>query len=172
VVREAATRLAPRWLQEPTIIAAIIGLVGTILSILVTAWITVRQREPSKPVPAPRPAEVAVPGQVVEPSQSVRADTAKAKEALPTLDEILSVLERHHQRATYDAVADFLGRERQSLFNGYARSARTSWVVSKATGLPTGTKEVDYPLGLREHARIIRSAEELRSWLRGHPGER
>src|SRR4051794_13058699 len=59
----------------------------------------------------------------------------------PDLDDILERLERHHQRATFGAVAGLLGREPLTLFDGYPRTPRTSWVVSKSTGLPTGQQQ-------------------------------
>ena len=81
---------------------------------------------------------------------------------------ILEVLERHHQRATFGAVAGILGRETQSLFNGYVRSSKTAWVVNKKTGLPTGAKESNYPPGLLQNERVIDSTEDLQVWLQEH----
>ena len=44
------------WLREPTIIAAIIGLVGTLITVLVTVWISSRHDESSEPRQTDRPA--------------------------------------------------------------------------------------------------------------------
>jgi len=78
------------------------------------------------------------------------------------------VLERHHQRATFGAVGGILERDPSSLFKGYVRTPRTAWVVNKGTGLPTGTKEADYPPGLLEKKHVIDTVEDLRKWLLDH----
>ncbi len=74
----------------------------------------------------------------------------KPEPPAPTLDGIFEVLERYHQRATFGGVAKLLGRDPQSLFQGYTRTPRASWVVNKSTGVPTGTKKEDYPPELLE----------------------
>ncbi len=45
---------------------------------------------------------------------------------------------------------------------------RTSWVVSKSTGLPTGTKPEDYPPDLLQTPHVIDTTEDLRNWLLEH----
>jgi hypothetical protein len=159
----------PPWLREPTVIAALIGLVGTLLTVIITVWLSSRRDEPPPPRPAD-PVVVKIVPQMPEPPPPRPANPPEEKRPPkePTLGEILDALERHHQRATFGAVAGILGREPQSLFNGYARTPKTSWVVSKTTGLPTGTKKEDYPSGLLENARIIDAPDGLRSWLREH----
>lgn len=160
-------RSLPRWLHEPTVIAAIIGLVGTFLTVVASVWVATRHTEP-KPQPlSERPAVTVV----------LKSDNSSPKPARPepkaepqkvTLDHILEVLERHKQRATFGAVAALLDRDPRSLFSGYTRTPRTAWIVSKSTGLPTGTKEADYPPGLLQNKQIIETADELQVWLRGH----
>jgi len=149
------------------VIAAIIGLAGTLLTVLITVWIYTRGGEPSPPRQADRLVVQIVPPSA-EPSPPRQADLPEKKKDLRilTLDEILDVLERHHQRATFGAVAGTLGRDPRSLFNGYVRSPKTAWVVNKTTRLPTGTKEGDYPPGLLEKEQVIDAPEELRVWLR------
>jgi hypothetical protein len=168
VSQPSGSRVAPRWLREPTVIAAIIGLAGTILAVMIQAWISGRRSEPSRPLPERVVVEI-VP-QSDKPSQPRQAELPQERTApqMPTLDEILDVLERHHQRATFTAVAGVLGRDPRSLFTGYVRTPRTAWVVNKGTGLPTGTKKADYPPGLQENERVIDATEELRTWLREH----
>jgi hypothetical protein len=117
----------PRWLREPTVIAAIIGLAGTLLAVIIPVWISTRRDVPSQPRQADRVVVQIVP-QNAKASQSPHVDPPNQKEAarLLTLDEILDVLERHRQRATFGAVAALLEREPLSLFNGYVRSPKTS----------------------------------------------
>jgi len=146
--RPTEPRVVPRWLHEPTVIAAIIGLAGTLLAVIIPVWMTTRRNEPAQNHAEP-------------PKQR------SAPQPL-TLDDILDVLDRHHQRATFGAVSGVLGREPISLFKGYVRSPKTAWVVNKRTGLPTGTKEADSPRGLLEKTRVIDAPDELREWLRKH----
>src|SRR5271157_980864 len=72
-----------------------------------------------------------------------------------TLDRILDVLQHHRQRATFGAVAGALGREPLNLFDGYPRTPRTAWVVSKGTGQPTGQKQSELPPDLLTNAHVI-----------------
>jgi hypothetical protein len=83
-----------------------------------------------------------------------------------TLDEVLDRLERHRQRATYGAVGQLVGRPPLYLMQGRDRSHRNSWIVAKATGLPTGYEEDDMHPALRERPEVLRSGEELEFWLR------
>jgi hypothetical protein len=84
------------------------------------------------------------------------------------LDGILACLERHRQRATFGAVAGLLGREPLTLFDGYPRTARTSWVVSKSTGEPTGQDASALHPDLFKNPHIITSSGELKIWLVSH----
>jgi hypothetical protein len=163
------TRISRSWLREPSVIAAIIGLVGTLLTAVVTVWISTRHEDPAQqhelesavPNAAPKSDESSHPRQPGPPEQT------KARHK-PTLDEILDVLERYQTRATFGAVAAFLNRDPLTLFSGYTRTPKTAWVVSKTTGLPTGTKADGYPPGLLNNKHVIDTSEELRTWLRDH----
>jgi len=132
--RPRGPRVVPRWIHEPTVIAAIIGLAGTLLTVLITVWIATRG-EPSPPRQADRLVVEIVP-QSAKPSPPRQADPPEEKKdpRTLTLDDILDVLERHHQRATFGAVAGTLERDPRSLFNLYVRTPKTAWVVSKTTG--------------------------------------
>ena len=82
-----------------------------------------------------------------------------------SLYSILEVLQKHHQRATYGAVAAILGRTPQNVMHGRPRNWLHSWVVNQDTELPT-----DYPAGmihpaLKERAEILSSEQELSTWL-------
>ena len=87
----------------------------------------------------------------------------------PDLDSILACLERYRQRATFGAVAGLLGREPLTLFDGYPRTPRTSWVVSKSTGKPTGQDGSALHPDLFKNPHVITNSGELKSWLETHP---
>jgi hypothetical protein len=167
--RSGEQRVARRWFQEPTVIAAIIGLAGTLLAVIIQGWLSSHRGETSAPRQAELPA-VQKARLSDKPPQPPQVEPPEVKNApkLLTLDDVLDVLERHHQRATFGAVAGILGREPQSLFNGHTRTPKTSWVVNTDTGLPTGTKERDFPPALLEKQRVIKAPDELREWLRDH----
>jgi hypothetical protein len=167
--RPTEPRRLPGWLVEPAVIAAIIGLVGTLLTVVATVWISSRREEPPQQRAPDRPVTIIIP-KSDEPALTPPPARPVAKEEPQklTLDEILEVLERHRQRATFGAVAGVLGRDPRSLFSGYARTPRTAWVVNKSSGLPTGTKPEDYPPGLLQSERIIDMSDDLNLWLRQH----
>jgi hypothetical protein len=82
-----------------------------------------------------------------------------------SLDGILDLLGKHHQRATYGAVASLLGKSPRALLQGRKRDWRHSWIVNKTTGLPS-----EYPAGMvhpsiREREEVLDSAEDLKAWL-------
>lgn len=85
---------------------------------------------------------------------------------LRSLKHVLDLLNQHHQRATYGAVAGFLGKTPRSLMQGLSRDWRHSWVVNKETGLPS-----EYPVGkihpaISERLDIVESEAGLEAWLR------
>jgi hypothetical protein len=165
--RPTEPRMVPGWLREPTVIAAILGLVGTLLTVIASVWISARRDESPQQRQPDRPTAKII-AKSDTPSRSHVPELPEEKRAPQglMLDEILDVLERHHQRATFGAVAGILGREPRSLFKGSTRTPRTAWVVNKTTGLPTGTKASDYPPGLLQKERVIDMIEDLRAWLR------
>ena len=85
-----------------------------------------------------------------------------------TLEGIAEVLGRYHQRATYGAVADFLGEPARSIMGGRSKARQFCWIVNARNGLPTDypPSAVDPALQEREH--VIASGQELRGWL-GNP---
>ena len=83
-----------------------------------------------------------------------------------TLDTILEQLNAYHQRATYGAVAGVVDSSPRSLMTGRDRDQRSSWVVSRDSGEPTGYSEEQKHNALTERERILSSPEELRVWLR------
>jgi hypothetical protein len=161
-------RQFPRWLREPTVIAAIIGLAGTLLAVIIPMWISSRRDEPSRPRQADRVVVTIVPKDDAPQKRQAGPPEEETTSRKLTLDGVLDILGRHRQRATFGAVAGILGREPRSLFNGYARTPKTAWVVNKTTGLPTGTNESDFPDGLLQNKRVIDAPDELRAWLQEH----
>src|SRR5215211_2307500 len=78
--------------------------------------------------------------------------TSVATSGGPSLDSILDELDRFHQRATYGAVAAVVNSSPRSLMSGRDRDQRSSWIVNRRDGLPTGyTPEQTHPeIGARE----------------------
>lgn len=87
-------------------------------------------------------------------------------DAAYTLDQILDQLDRFHQRATYDAVAELIDRPAHYLRNGRPRDPRNSWVVDQDTWLPTGYFKDQVHRDIISRERILSSAKQLESWLR------
>ncbi len=82
-----------------------------------------------------------------------------------SLDQVLDQLNKHHQRATYGAVADLVGGHARSVLQGRDRDWRHSWVVNQSSGMPT-----EYPKGkihpaIAERPDILNTADELKEWL-------
>jgi hypothetical protein len=98
----------------------------------------------------------------------VQASSPTRVQNSPELSDILSRLERHGQRATFSAVAGLLGREPLTLLKGFDRSPRTSWIVSKSTGMPPlhDASMLHPELLLNPH--VITGSIELKSWLAAH----
>jgi hypothetical protein len=86
-----------------------------------------------------------------------------------TLDSILDQLNDFHQRATYGAVAGVVNSSPRSLMTGRDRDQRSSWIVSRESGLPSGYTDEQKHSSLTERDRILASPDELRTWLR-EPG--
>ena len=82
-----------------------------------------------------------------------------------SIDTIAEQLDRFRQRATYGAVAAVLNRSPRNLMSGRTRSQRDSWIVSNKDGLPTGYEPDQAHPEIKSRDSILRSAEELASWL-------
>lgn len=82
-----------------------------------------------------------------------------------SIDSILDQLDRFHQRVTYGAVAKLVGRAPRNLMSGRERDARSSWIVSRDSGLPTGYKPEQMHSELTTREEILDTAEELEVWL-------
>ncbi len=102
-----------------------------------------------------------------QPNEEISSRTTN--ESSSDLDEILERLEHYRQRATFGAVAGFLGCQPYTLFDGYPRNRRTSWVVNKDSGEPTGFNKSAMHPDLHKNPHIITNSNELKRWLSTHP---
>lgn len=91
--------------------------------------------------------------------------TATAIQSTYTVDLILDQLDQFHQRATYGAVAGVVDSSPRSLMLGRDRNPRSSWIVNRNTGQPTGYSDEQLDPRLIERERIIGSPDNLRDWL-------
>jgi len=91
---------------------------------------------------------------------------AQLKRQMHTLDSVLDALNRHHQRATYGAVAGLLGKKPRSLLQGRKRDWRHSWVVNQDTGMPSEYSSPMIHPSIAEHAYILATEDELEEWLK------
>ena len=87
----------------------------------------------------------------------------------PDIDAIIEHLARHRQRATYGALAGLVGGVARSVMGRHPRTPRNSWVVSAATGEPTGYADHEKDPALRVNPRVIATAEHLRRWFTPSP---
>ena len=80
------------------------------------------------------------------------------------LDLVVGLLDRNRQRATYGAVAAFVGLPVGRAMAGRPKDRLNSWVVSKGMGLPLGYAEEDLHPALLDRP-VIERMGELRDWL-------
>ena len=91
-----------------------------------------------------------------------------ATDTTTDLEGIIAALNRHQQRATYSAVAAFLGQSPRLLMHKQPRVQENSWIVSKNTGRPTGYPDADVHPSLTANEAVLTTREELESWLADH----
>lgn len=78
------------------------------------------------------------------------------------VQEILHTLGTSRRRATYSAVAEYLGVHRRSVAKLLgSRRPEASWIVSARTGLPSGYLQTEMHPNLKDDPRIIRTGREL-----------
>lgn len=83
------------------------------------------------------------------------------------LNDVIKLLSTHHQRATYEAVgATCGGLPARSLMTNLTRSKPNSFVVSKATHMPTGYSEFSLHENLKQNPHVIETEKELMTWIR------
>jgi hypothetical protein len=83
-----------------------------------------------------------------------------------TIDSILDQLDNFHQRATYGAVAGVVDSSPRSLMSGRERNQKSSWIVSRKDGKPTGYEAEHVHPNIAERDQILETADALRGWLR------
>jgi hypothetical protein len=87
------------------------------------------------------------------------------------LAELIALLNEHHQRATYGAIAAVVGGIAQGIGPRLgARNHLHSWAVNKRTGLPTVYAAAERHPQLLENAHWIANGEELQAWLHQQGG--
>ena len=98
-----------------------------------------------------------------------------------TLNDIVRLLNKHHQRATYGAVAGVLGVSARGIMNGRTPCDQDSWIVAKTTSRKTGSRR-GWPTGYtdaqihseclrqihRNPAGFIDDEDDLEQWLNAH----
>lgn len=82
-----------------------------------------------------------------------------------TVDSILDQLDHFRQRATYGAVAGVVDSSPRSLMSGRERDQRSSWIVSRKDGLPTGYEPDQTHPDIQARDQILGNPEALRTWL-------
>ncbi len=85
------------------------------------------------------------------------------------LELILDLLQREKIRATYGAVAGVLGGIALGMMAGRENSHRNSWIVSEATGHPTGYRpDQMHPDLMQLPMIVLDSPEKLQRFLDRH----
>ena len=82
-----------------------------------------------------------------------------------SLEDIVELLDRHAQRATYGAVAKLTGNAPRSLLKGRDRGRSYSWIVNRQTGKPTGYHDHQIDPRLAGSRPVIDDADALQRWL-------
>ena len=82
------------------------------------------------------------------------------------VNSIVKALNKHHQRATYGAIAGLLGKSAQSLMKPYPQNRLYSWVVNKRTKQPTGYPPNAKHPHLEQVETVLDTTEKLRMWLK------
>lgn len=96
---------------------------------------------------------------------AARFDTADAGAGF-TIDQVIEQLARHRQRATYGALAGVVGGLARSIMGRHSRTPRNSWIVSAATGEPTGYAPHERAPELLSRDHVINTPDALLAWLR------
>ena len=86
------------------------------------------------------------------------------------LEDVIELLDRYQQRATYSAVAGVTGGSPRSQMSPFPRSPRYSWVVAKDTLLPSAYRSEEMHPSLRAKSFVLLTEAELRAWLKKRGG--
>jgi hypothetical protein len=85
------------------------------------------------------------------------------------VEGVAKLLDLHHQRATYGAVAEYLGQPARSLMADVPKRRLYSWIVSAQTGEPTKYPASAIHPDLFENDAVLSSGGELGDWIRSRP---
>ena len=85
-----------------------------------------------------------------------------------TLESIVDLLQRKNIRATYGAVAGVLGGIALGVMAGRENSHRNSWIVSEATGHPTGYRPDQMHPNLLRLPIVLKTGPKLQRFLDRH----
>ena len=80
-------------------------------------------------------------------------------------DAIVELLHKHHQRATYGAVAGVAGKTPRTVMQGLKRGWRYSWVVNQESGEPSEYHDLQKHPALHEREHVLSSPGALAAWL-------
>ena len=80
-------------------------------------------------------------------------------------DAIIDMLDKHHQRATYRAVAGVAGKTPRTVMQGLKRGWRYSWVVNQENGEPSEYHDLQKHPALHERDQILSTPDALAAWL-------
>jgi hypothetical protein len=107
-----------------------------------------------------------------DPETSANAESPEASQKRlratldQLLDEVVELLDRHRQRATYGAVGAVVDRLPRYLMRGRPRDHRHSWIVNAETGLPTNYGPDDMHPELLSRPEVLKTSQQLEDWLR------
>jgi hypothetical protein len=89
----------------------------------------------------------------------------------PELRHVLEALQSRFQRATYSALAKYLGRTdyRRILGKQHDQDPLHSWIVNGKTKLPTGYAPSNRHEKLERNSKVVDTGEGLRRLLRSKP---
>jgi hypothetical protein len=90
------------------------------------------------------------------------------RQHIARIEDIIAVLERYSQRATYGALGGVVGMPARSVMSGQAKTHRNSWIVALRSYKPTGYESSQLHPELEARREVITTAEELAAWLREH----
>ena len=84
------------------------------------------------------------------------------------LSLVISILSKHHQRATYGAVGGLIDLPARSVMTGQKKTPENSWVVTAKTKRPTGYLPHEIHPNLEDRSTVITTHLDLATWLRHH----
>ena len=84
------------------------------------------------------------------------------------LKEIVAVLSKHAQRATYGAVGGLVHLPARSVMFGQPKTHANSYVVAVKSRMPTGYSSAERHPNLASLANVISSPATLATWLHEH----